>query len=131
MKVKEIIQPSDEVLMLEMANLYPARTGVGYVMYFGEVGGQHGPRVKVSNSLGRFDIGSNFTLSVSKKPKVMTPPSSVGISQGELNKAIKWIQTNYDDLMRLWQIHETGDAIEMPDGEILDDVTILNRLKKV
>lgn len=39
-------------IMLEVANLPSRATGVGYVMYFGEVGGQHGPRIKVSNTPG-------------------------------------------------------------------------------
>jgi hypothetical protein len=129
MKVHEII-PTENV-MLEMANLYPQRTGVDYVMWFGEVGGQHGPRIKVSNLKGRFAIDDNFTLSVSQTPEIMTPPGSVHIKQHELNKIIQWIQSNVDDLILLWQIHETGDAIKLSDGTILDDVTILNRLKKV
>lgn len=130
MKLSDI-SPITEGLMLEMANLYPTKTGVGYVMHFGEIGGQHGPRVKVSNKTGRFAVDDNFSISVSKTPKVMTPPTSVGISQGELNKIFKWIRKNYDDLMLLWQIHETGDVIRLSNGKMLDDVTILARLKKV
>ena len=129
MKLQEITPTED--IMLEMANLYPQRTGVDYVMWFGEVGGQHGPRIKVSNLKGRFAINDNFTLSVGPIPEVMTPPSSVHIKQRELDKIIQWIQLNNDDLMLLWQIHETGDAIKFPDGTVLDDVSILNRLKKV
>ena len=56
-------------IMLEMASLYPSETGVGYVMWFGEVSGQHGPRIKVSNQPGRFAIDDNFTLSVKQIAK--------------------------------------------------------------
>lgn len=128
MKLSELNQ---SMPMFEMANLMPRSTGVGYVMHFGEVGGQHGPRIKVSNTPGKFNTGSNFSLSVSKEPEVMTPPGSVGISQGELNKIVYWMQINYDDLMLLWEIHETGDDIVLPDGQFLSVVEILSRLKKV
>lgn len=97
--------------MNEMANLYPSRTGVNYVMWFGEVGGQHGPRIKVSNEKGKFAIHSNFTLSVSKTPEVMTPEGSVHISERDLNKIKEWIVQNHDNLMLLWRVHETGDAV--------------------
>lgn len=129
MKLSEL--KSFDGLMLEMANLYPSDTGVDYVMWFGEVGGQHGPRIKVSNQRGRFATNDNFTLTVAASPEVATPPSSVGIKQSELNTIIKWIRINYDDLMKLWQIHETGNAITLPDGQILNAATILSRLEKV
>jgi len=75
--------------MLEIAILIPRSTGIDYVMYFGEVGEQDGPRMQASNSKGKFDRSSNFTLSVSKTPEVMTPPGSVHIKQHELNQIIK------------------------------------------
>jgi len=128
MKLTDLFQ---ENIMLEMANLYPRRTGIGYVMWFGEVGGQHGPKLKVSNKSGQFAFDDNFTLSVSKTPEVITPPGSVHVKQHELSQIIKWIQINYDDLMLLWQIHEAGDDIKLPDGSFLDAEHILSRLKKV
>ncbi|MGI0076327.1 MAG: hypothetical protein ACREAU_02835 [Nitrosopumilaceae archaeon] len=118
-------------IMLEMANLTPSNTGVGYVMYFGEVGGQHGPRIKVSNKKGRFARESNFVVSVSQTPEVLSPETSVDIPQSELNKVFEWVKINYADLMLLWQILQTGDNILLPDGNKLNIGTILNRLKKV
>lgn len=128
MLIDEILE---ENLMLEMANLPPRSTGIEYVMYFGEVGGQHGPRIKVSNTKGKFNRSSNFTLSVSTNPEVKTPPSSVDIPISELKKINQWIVLNYNDLMLLWKIYETGDEIELPNGDFLSVGAILNRLKKI
>lgn len=114
----------------EMANLPPARTGVNYIMWLGKVGGQHGPRIKVSNTKGRFDDASNFSITVSKQPKIATPPGSVGIPQHDLANIFRWIQLNYNDLMLLWQIYETGNFIQLA-NTVLDDATILSRLKKI
>ena len=61
--------------MNEMANFYPQETGLGVVIWFGEVGGQHGPRIKVSNIAGKFAINDNFVISVSRNPQVLTPKS--------------------------------------------------------
>lgn len=121
----------DLTYLSEMANLRPTRTGLPYVMWFGEVGGQHGPRIKVSNTPGRFNRGSNFSISVSPDPEVVTPPTSVEISRSELTQIFRWIQLNYDDLMLLWQIFETGDDAQLNDGTTLDDTDIIKRLKKI
>jgi len=127
----KLIQLTEQNIMLEMANLPPRATGINYVMFFGEVGGQHGPRIKVSNTKGKFDRSNNFTISVSKDPEIMTPTGSVSISKKEFNKIKKWIILNYSDLMLLWQILETGDEIELSNGEFLGVGALLSRLKKI
>lgn len=116
-------------VMYEMANFYPSRTGIGYAIFFGEVGGQHGPRIKVSNVPGKFAREDNFTVSVSKNPEVQTP-ASVKVKQWVLKQVFDWVVLNYDDLMLLWQIHETGDYIQQ-DGSVLSDLDVIKRLKKI
>ena len=95
--------------MCEMANLYPADTGLPVVVWFGEVGGQHGPRIKVSNTAGRFNLESNFVVSVSREPEVLTPRSAE-LSQAKTDDVKDWIRLNHDALMALWKIHESGDG---------------------
>ena len=107
--------------MVEMANLFPAETGLQRVIWFGEVGGQHGPRIKVSNTPGQFDLHNNFVVSVSHNPYVLTP-RSMKISSSDLQDVLDWVILNYDDLMKLWKIYESGNG---------STIEILSALQKV
>lgn len=107
--------------MNEMANLFPEETGLDKIIWFGEVGGQHGPRIKVSNLKGKFAIHDNFVISVSKTPKVLTP-SSVKIKQDEIEDLQDWIILNYDKLMKMWDMYEKG---------IGNPNTIISTLEKI
>jgi hypothetical protein len=113
MKLSSLLDPKEKAIleaqMTEMANLYPASTGLSYAVWFGEVGGQHGPRIKVSNVKGKFDQNDNFVISVEKEPKLLTP-SSMRIKRSELEDLFDWVKLNYDDLMEMWKIYETGDG---------------------
>lgn len=110
-----------EAPMNEMANLFPQTTGLSYAIWFGEVGGQHGPRIKVSNIKGKFSQSDNFVISVDKNPKVLTP-KSMRIKSSELEDLFDWVKLNYDDLMKMWKIFELGNG---------DLVPILSMLKKI
>ena len=59
-----------------MANLAPKDTGLSVVVWMGEIGGLHGPRIKVSNIKGKFSSSDNFVVSVDKNPSVLTPNSA-------------------------------------------------------
>jgi hypothetical protein len=120
MKLSELSDKQEEHLMFEMANLYPQKTGLSVVMYFGEVGGQHGPRLKVSNTPGKFNTSDNFVVSVSENPEVKAGKEK--ISQAALSQIFEWVKLNYTELMELWKIHETGDG---------DVDSVLAKLKKV
>lgn len=87
--------------MVEMANLSSKDTGLSYVIWFGEVGGQHGPRIKVSNIKGKFATNDNFVISVAREPQVLTPRSRK-ISNSDLEDVFDWVKLNYDTLMKLW-----------------------------
>ena len=124
MKLVELLATEEEILaapMNEMANIYPTESGLPVVVWFGEVGGQHGPRLKVSNVPGRFARDSNFVMSVDREPRVLTPKSAE-ISTAKIDDVSDWIKLNYDELMELWKIHESGDG---------DSREVLNRLKKL
>jgi hypothetical protein len=122
MKLTELYEQEIlNAIMIEMANLFPANTGLPVAVWFGEVGGHHGPRIKVSNLKGKFSSSSNFVVSVSKEPKVLTP-SSVKLKKDEVENIIDWIKLNYDSLMEMWKIYESGDG---------DLTPILAGLKKI
>ncbi len=110
-----------EAAMNEMANLFPSRTGLERIIWFGEVGGQHGPRIKVSNLKGKFAQHDCFVISVAKDPRVLTP-STMKIKQSELDDLFDWVKINYDDLMKMWKMYESGDG---------DPLEIQMNLKKI
>lgn len=126
MRISEL--NSSTSLMAEMANLYPHNTGVKYVMWFGEVGGQHGPRIKVSNKRGKFALDDNFVLTVNRVPSIAEGHSK--LKTKDLLQIINWIKLNYNNLMLLWKIHETGDAI-MVNGSTMDINEVLAELQKI
>ncbi len=107
--------------MHEMVNLPPKNTGLPVVIWVGEVDGQHGPRIKVSNIKGKFAANDNFVMNVDKDPQVMTP-KSVKLKEGEVQDVKDWIKLNYDELMALWQHFETGEG---------DVIELLQQLKKL
>ena len=99
--------------MVEMANIAPSRTGLQTVIWFGEVGGQYGPRIKVSNVKGKFAAHDNFVVAVDKEPRILTN-KSVRLRKDEVDDIIDWIKLNYDDLMLMWKAYESGeDATEI------------------
>ena len=114
MRLIELIFNTDPPLE-EMANLFKSETGLDYPLWVGKVGGQHGPRVKVSNIRGKMSMNDNFVVSVDANPEVLTP-QTCKINQNEVDKVKKWISINYNDLMILWWMFERG-AIEVKDED--------------
>ena len=98
-----------EAMFFEMANLYPDDTGLKYAIWFGEVGGQHGPRIKVSNIKGTFAKHDNFVMTIAKEPVNLTPRYTK-ISVSDIEDIVDWIKINYEVLMKLWEIYETGNG---------------------
>jgi len=96
-----------ESMLDEMANLTPDDTGLPYVIWMGEVGGQHGPRIKVSNVRGKMQQSNCFVMSVSHEPIVLTS-LSCKLRQAEVDDIADWIRLNYDVLMKMWKAYETG-----------------------
>lgn len=105
----------------EMANLNPVSTGLPVVIWVGAVGGQHGPRIKVSNVRGKFAMDDCFVMVVARDPYVATP-RQVRLDSTDLEDIADWIRINYDVLMELYRAFETGDG---------DTVEIQTRLKKL
>lgn len=98
-----------EAFLDEMSNLTSSDTGLDYVIWVGEVGGQHGPRVKVSNTRGRMNKDSCFVMSVAKEPQLITP-KSCRLKSSEVDEISDWIKLNYGILMKMWKVYETGNG---------------------
>lgn len=125
MKLEEILSENSQKALVEayieeMANLYSGDTGLKYVIWIGKIGGQHGPRIKVSNIKGTFAENDNFVMSVSKDPVNLTPRYSK-ISTSDLEDIEDWIKKNYDVLMELYRAAEKNERT----------IEILNKLEKI
>ena len=132
MKINELLQ-EDDILLCEMSNFYPKKTGLASVLFLGKVGGQHGPRIKVSNVRKTFAYNDNFTITVDKDPRIIYP-EKVKLSKNEVEDIIDWIKLNYEKLLWLWKFHETGDEVEvMMNGKLqsLDNEDIERLLVKL
>jgi hypothetical protein len=105
----------------EIAGLPPQNTGLEVFLWIGKVSGQHGPRVKVSNKKGAFAEDDCFVVSVGKPAEVMTPKNA-RLKTAELEQVLDWVTLNYDELMALYKMFETGDG---------DLIELLQALKKV
>lgn len=106
----------------EMAGLPPKNTGLNVFLWIGKVGGQHGPRIKVSNKKGAFaDDDDCFVISVGTPPEVLTP-KAMRLKLDELEEVIDWVALNHDELMALYKMYETGDG---------DVIELLSALKKL
>lgn len=106
--------------MNEMANLTSDDTGLPVIIWFGKVGGQHGPRIKVSNVKGTFADNDNFVISVEKEPKILTP-RNMKLKRDDINHIIDWVKLNYDVLMKLWNAYENNKGT----------IELLGMLKKI
>lgn len=89
----------------EMARLARPETGLEYVFWMGEVGGQHGPRIKVSNNKGKMTPTDSFVVSVSKNPSVLTP-RTCKLPTSTVEDILDWIRLNYETLMEMWEVFE-------------------------
>ena len=62
---------------------------------------------------GKFSSTDNFVISVEKEPRVLTP-RSMKLKSSELDDLFDWVKMNYDDLMQMWNMYESGeDATEV------------------
>lgn len=134
MKLQELFVQIDHFPLVEMANLRSDETGLVHVIWIGRIGGQHGPRIKVSNVKGKWRENDNFVLSVDEKePQLKSNKDDVKIDKFDLEQIKKWIVLNYDDLMLLWYMFERNvSQAKDEDTELIftmDDV--FDRLKKV
>jgi len=85
----------------EMSNFFPKTTGLTKVVYVSPGQGQHGPRIKLSGSSGRYDPQDNVSITISQSPEVVGLIPK-GIAAHDINLAKEWIQLNFAVLMQFW-----------------------------
>lgn len=94
-----------------MANLSPKRTGLPFVVWISPKGGaRHDARIKIARSPKAHP--SEF-VSVAIRPEVRAIGG--GISPQDLALIKRWVQLNYDVLIRYWDgdIEYTEDALAL------------------
>jgi hypothetical protein len=105
----------------EMAGLPSRDTGLPVFLWIGKIGGQHGPRIKVSNKRGAFAENDCFVVSVGKPAEVLTP-RAMRLKKDELEQVLDWVTLNHDELMALYRMYETGD------GSVIELLSALKRI---
>jgi hypothetical protein len=108
----------------DIITLNSACTGLKYAISITEIPDHDGPFVKVCNVVGRFSLIDNFTLSIEKDPVNINPKLTKISSDDDDEEYVKdWIKQNYEKLMILWKMYETGT------GDIVKALSTLEKLK--
>lgn len=113
MTLQELLE--DAILaepLLEMPRLSPEDTGLPDEIWIGKVGGNHGPRIKVSNIKSVFSPSDNFVVSINKDPRVMTP-RSMKIKQANVDNIIDFVKLNHDILIKMSKAYEEDRATDV------------------
>ena len=95
--------------MLEMANLVPGDTGLKATIWFGKIGGQHGPRIKVSNIIDTFSESDSFVVSISSEPKILTP-KHMKLKPQEVSSVLSWVKLNHSTLTEMFRLAENNQS---------------------
>ena len=105
-EIYEILTP-DQMTLWEMTNLRPKDTGLDqHIWMSGKGGAKHGPRVKVSNTPGKFDSNDSFSMSVDHEP--VKRAGTVKIKPEHVEKIRDWIKLNHDHLHKCWHSDTMG-----------------------
>lgn len=92
-----------EDLIAEMARVDPSLSGINVVIFVSSkqyVDGKHWARIKVSNVPGKYSKDDNFSISISKTPKIVAGKSK--LKNSDLEDVYDWIILNYTVLMDYW-----------------------------
>jgi hypothetical protein len=104
----------DHTQLLEMSNKHPEETGLKnliHVMYAANV--KHGPRVKVSNTGGKWNESDNFTVTVEHNPRVI---GNSKIKSEHLQDVIDWVKLNHEHLHKVWHQGANMRSHEIENG---------------
>ena len=97
-----------------MANLYPKRTGLPYLIWVDNLGsarkGRHNqPRLKVQNTKGDKVVDDTFVMSISRNPGLLAGRCKIG---KDLNLIKNYIAQHYDDLIAHWNQEIDEDELK-------------------
>jgi hypothetical protein len=119
-KVKDLKQlPVDSLLteeladdiLVEMANLTSAQTGVSGIIFISTMMGQHGPRVKYYLQPGRTQ--PSFSVSISDTPMVVANSLPARVVRRMSPRVIAWVSRNKDALLDFWHHGDTWTQPEV------------------
>jgi hypothetical protein len=122
MNIKEIEQVSadtslDEELcddiLVEMANLTSAQTGVSGVIFISTAMGGHGPRVKYYLQPGRTQ--PSFSVTIAESPVVAANSLPVRVVRQMSARVFEWVSRNKDALLDFWYHGDTWTQPEVND----------------
>ena len=122
MNTKEIDQvPADtpladelrEDILVEMANLTSAQTGVPGTIFISTAMGGHGPRVKYYLQPGRTQ--PSFSVTVADAPTVAANSLPVRVTRQISPQVIAWVARNKDALLDFWYHGDTWTQPEVND----------------
>jgi hypothetical protein len=120
MKIEDIAQiPADtplaeelaEDILVEMANLTGAQTGVPGIIFISTAMGGHGPRVKYYVQPGRTQPG--FSVTISDTPAVAANSLPVRVMRRMSPQVIAWVSRNKDALLDFWNHGDTWTQPEV------------------
>lgn len=116
MSAPAFVPAGEEADLFEMANLFPATTGLPMTIWVSPRGNaRHDVRVKVCRSHGAtMDIADTAVVAVRPKPRLVAGE----LDRGDLEAAGEWIALNAVALVEYW------------DGRI-DTIQLAGRLRKL
>lgn len=111
--MKRLIRTSSDIFA--MANLYPKRTGLPYLIWVDNLGCKRKvkhnvPRLKVQNSKGDNVVDDAFVLSISKSPEVLS--GRCKLNSSELNEVKQYVSDHYDDFIAHWNQEIDEDELK-------------------
>jgi hypothetical protein len=98
-----------EDILVEMANLTTAQTGVAGTIFISTAMGSHGPRVKYYLQPG--GAQPSFSVAISDAPTVVANSLPPRVVRQAAPQVIAWVSLNKDALLDFWA---TGDTWTQP-----------------
>lgn len=100
-----LAQELSEDILVEMANLTAAQTGVAGTIFISTAMGQHGPRVKYYVQPGRAQ--PSFSVMISDSPRVAANSLPLRVVNQMSPQVIAWVSRNKDALLDFWYHGDT------------------------
>jgi hypothetical protein len=100
-------------IVVDMANLTTAQTGIAGTIFISTTMGAHGPRVKYFLQPGRTQ--PSFSVSVSDAPTVVANSLPLRVVRQMSPQVIDWVSRNKDALLDFWGHGDTWSQPEVND----------------
>ena|ERR1700737_4649248 len=107
----EAAQRLEQHELFAMSGLRADKTGLPnsiYIWFSTDMGMSHGPRIKVSNTRGKYNKTDNFSMSISDNP-IVVAGTAKDFKPYELVAIGKWILLNKDLLIKFWYSEDMDD----------------------